>query len=136
MTVKAGKEVLDRLSRMLECRGRSSEDADSYLQELKDLARMVVDKREMRRLSRVFKALGDEKRLSILRVIGDQEMCVCEVMVALNMTQPTASHHLGILERVGLVRERREGRWVFYSITSPKVTFLLETAGEAFSSAI
>jgi len=121
---------------MLESRARSSEDADSYLQELKDLAKRVVDAGEMRCLSRVFKALGDEKRLSILRVIGNQEMCVCEVMAALNLTQPTASHHLGILERAGLVRERREGRWVFYSVTSPKVASLLETAGEVFSSAM
>jgi len=48
-------------------------------------------------------------------------MCVCEVMVALDLTQPTASHHLGILENVGLVKNRKEGKWVFYSVTNPKL---------------
>ncbi len=136
MTVEAERKVLDRLARMLECGIRSSEDADSRLQELRDLAKSVVDKKEARRLSRVFKALGDEKRLSILRFINNREMCVCEVMAALDMTQPTASHHLGILERAGLVRERREGRWVFYSLASPKVISLLGMAEEISSSAM
>ena len=76
----------------------------------------------------MFKALGDESRLSILRLLQKREMCVCEIMIALEMTQPTASHHLGILERAGLVRERRDGRWVFYSIPRLQVKSLLEMA--------
>ena len=48
-------------------------------------------------------------------------MCVCEVMVALDLTQPTASHHLRILENVGLVKDRKEGKWVFYSIANPEL---------------
>jgi ArsR family transcriptional regulator len=42
-------------------------------------------------------------------------------MVALDLTQPTASHHLGILENVGLVKDRKEGKWVFYSVTDPRL---------------
>lgn len=43
-------------------------------------------------------------------------MCVCEIMAALSLTQPTASHHLMILENAGIVKDRKEGKWVFYSI--------------------
>jgi ArsR family transcriptional regulator len=42
-------------------------------------------------------------------------------MIALDLTQPTASHHLGILENAGLVKGRKEGKWVYYSITDQKL---------------
>jgi len=42
-------------------------------------------------------------------------------MVALNLTQPTASHHLGLLENVGIIKDRKDGKWVFYSISDPKL---------------
>jgi len=48
-------------------------------------------------------------------------MCVCEIMVALNLTQPTASHHLGILEKEGIIKRRKEGRWVFYAISDLEI---------------
>ncbi|MGQ9543822.1 MAG: ArsR/SmtB family transcription factor [Candidatus Bathyarchaeia archaeon] len=52
------------------------------------------------------------------------------------LTQPTTSRHLGILERVGLVSSRHEGRWVFYRLTNPRVkTILEEGAGIALESA-
>ena len=71
--------------------------------------------------SKVFKALADSIRLRMLGLLSSREMCVCEVMVALDLTQPTASHHLRILENVGLVKDRKEGKWVFYSIASPEL---------------
>jgi len=46
-------------------------------------------------------------------------------MVALDLTQPTASHHLGILEAVGLVKDRREGKWVFYSLKDKRIMNLM-----------
>jgi DNA-binding transcriptional ArsR family regulator len=65
---------------------------------------------------RLFKAVADETRLRILGLLVEREMCVCEVMIALDLTQPTASHHLRILDAVGLVRDRKEGKWVFYRL--------------------
>ena len=94
------------------------EDAEKYSKELRQLAEEISDKTSVRKQSRFFKALADETRLRILSLLGVREMCVCEVMVALNLTQPTASHHLGLLENAGLVKARKEGTWVFYSIAS------------------
>jgi len=48
-----------------------------------------------------------------------REMCVCEIMIALELTQPTASHHLRKLESVGLVEDLRKGKWVFYKVVDP-----------------
>jgi ArsR family transcriptional regulator len=76
--------------------------------------------------SRLFKALADKTRLKILMLLGNREMCVCEIMVALDLTQPTASHHLGILEGVELAKNRREGKWIFYSLKNKRITKLLK----------
>ena len=75
----------------------------------------------------MFKALADKTRLKILMLLDIREMCICEIMVALDLTQSTASHHLGILEAVELVKDRREGKWVFYSLENPE---LLESMHE------
>jgi ArsR family transcriptional regulator len=99
----------------------SSENASEYADELKKLAEKAMTLEDAEKESKVFKALADENRLRILGLLRAREMCVCEVMVALNLTQPTASHHLGILENVGLVRDRKEGKWVFYSLTNPRL---------------
>ena len=84
-------------------------------------SRVDVDDRRLREMEAVFSSLGDVTRLKILKLIGDEELCSCEVMAALELTQPTTSHHLGILERAGVLRSRRNGKWVFYQISSPKV---------------
>jgi ArsR family transcriptional regulator, arsenate/arsenite/antimonite-responsive transcriptional repressor len=65
----------------------------------------------------VFKAMADETRLRILKLLacGD-EVCVCDLTDALEMTQPNVSFHLGILREAGLIKDRREGRWSFYQL--------------------
>jgi ArsR family transcriptional regulator len=86
------------------------------------------DDRTIRELETFFSALGDSTRLKMLKLIGDKELCSCEVMAALELTQPTTSHHLAILERAGLLTSRRSGKWVFYKITNLKVRNLIAKA--------
>ena len=97
----------------------SCESASEYTDELRELADKNLSLESSEAKSKVFKALSDPIRLRILCLLSSREMCVCEVMVALDLTQPTASHHLRILENVALVKDRKEGKWVFYSIASP-----------------
>jgi ArsR family transcriptional regulator len=107
-----------RLMRLVHSGLCPHEDPTKYAEELKQLANEVADAGEAKRISKVFKALADATRLRILKLLEVREMCVCELMIALELTQPTTSHHLGILETVGLIKGRKEGKWVFYSIAN------------------
>ena len=70
----------------------------------------------MRELIKLFKAISDETRIRILKVLLERECCVCEVMQALDISQSRASRNLGILENAGFVKPRRDGLWIVYSI--------------------
>lgn len=118
-----------RLDRLVKSGICPAEDASKYEKELKQLADEIADSKTADKESRFFKALADETRLRIVKLLGVRELCVCEVMIALGLTQPTASHHLGILENAGLVSDRKEGKWVFYSIADPKLTKSMRKLG-------
>ena len=64
----------------------------------------------------IFKALGDENRLQILRLLRSGEKCACRLLEELHISQPTLSHHMKTLCDAGLVTGRREGKWMHYSI--------------------
>ena len=66
----------------------------------------------------IFKALSDETRLKIIKLLEKGELCVCEIVNALNMIQPKVSFHLGVLKDVGLVKIRKKGKWILYSLDS------------------
>lgn len=110
-----------RLQRLAESGICSCETASEYADELRELADKNQSLENSKARSKVFKALASTIRLRILGLLSSREMCVCEIMVALDLTQPSASHHLRILENVGLVKDRKEGKWVFYSITNPEL---------------
>ncbi len=64
----------------------------------------------------IFKALSDSNRLAIIEMIKTEEKCACKLLEALNITQPTLSHHMKTLCDANLVNSRREGKWMHYSI--------------------
>ena len=72
--------------------------------------------RREQEMARIFKALGDENRIRILRQLRSGEKCGCELLEELRITQPTLSHHMKILCDCGIVKSRREGKWMHYMI--------------------
>lgn len=70
----------------------------------------------MDKLTTLFKALSDEIRLRILKLLAEGELCVCDIVAALEMAQPKVSFHLGVLREAGLIRDRRQGRWACYRL--------------------
>ncbi len=75
----------------------------------------------MKNFVRLFKALSDETRIRILKVLLEKECCVCEVMQALDISQSRASRNLGILEDAGFIKSKRDGLWIVYSIDEQRI---------------
>lgn len=71
------------------------------------------------RLDQLFSALADPTRLRLLNLLARGEICVCYFVAILGVTQPKISRHLAYLRRAGIVRARREGKWVHYSLARP-----------------
>ena len=70
----------------------------------------------MKDLVTIFKALSDETRLRILKLLEQGELCVCDIVAAFDMIQPKVSFHLAVLKAAGLLKDRREGKWMHYKI--------------------
>ena len=69
----------------------------------------------------LFKALADETRLRILNLLCRRELCVCQIVDVLGIGQSKTSRHLAHLRHAGLVTDRREGLWIYYSLSDPSV---------------
>lgn len=67
-------------------------------------------------LLKIFKALSDETRMRILKLLEKGELCVCDIVAALDMVQPKVSFHLGVLKEAGLIKDRKQGKWIHYSL--------------------
>lgn len=72
--------------------------------------------------ARIFKALGDENRLRIYQMLQQGELCACNLLDHLEITQPTLSHHMKILLDAGLVEARKDGKWTHYSLIPEVMT--------------
>jgi ArsR family transcriptional regulator len=70
----------------------------------------------MNELATMFKALSDETRLRIIKLLEQGELCVCDIVAALDMVQPKISFHLGALKEAGFIKDRRQGRWIHYRL--------------------
>ena len=64
----------------------------------------------------IFKALSDETRLRIVALLKEGELCVCDIAETLKMSQPNISFHLSMLKEAGLIKDRKNGRWIHYSL--------------------
>lgn len=90
----------------------------------------------MRELLTIFKALSDETRLRILKLLESGELCVCDIVAALDTIQPKVSFHLSILKEAGLIRDRKQGKWVHYRLAESDIfrRFLLMSVLERIST--
>ena len=76
-------------------------------------------------LAELFKIFGDSTRIKILYVLFEAEMCVCDIAQVLTMTQSAISHQLRVLKQARLVRSRREGKQIFYSLADDHVRTII-----------
>jgi ArsR family transcriptional regulator len=78
--------------------------------------------------SEVLKALSDPTRIKIVSALKDTEICACEFVNITGRAQPTVSQHLSVLENAGVVKSRRDGKRILYSLTNEKVATIIEIA--------
>ena len=81
-------------------------------------------------LTELFKVFGDSTRIKILYVLFEAEMCVCDIAQLLGMTQSAISHQLQVLKKSKLVKYRRDGKTVFYSLADDHVRSILDQGME------
>ena len=80
---------------------------------------------ELYDLAELFKVFGDSTRIRILFVLFESEVCVCDLAETLNMTQSAVSHQLRILKQAKLIKNRREGKSIFYSLADGHVRTII-----------
>ena len=97
---------------------------------LKIVNETIPAETELYDLVELFKIFGDSTRIRILYVLFEAEVCVCDLAEALNMTQSAISHQLRILKQNKLVKSRREGKSVFYSLADDHVRTIIDQGRE------
>lgn len=70
----------------------------------------------MQELTSIFKALSEETRLRTIKLLEDGELCVCDIVAALELSQPKVSFHLNVLKEAGFIKDRKQGRWIYYKL--------------------
>jgi ArsR family transcriptional regulator, lead/cadmium/zinc/bismuth-responsive transcriptional repressor len=102
-------------------------DCEVIHEETVDRVRGIMPREEtLYDLAELFKVFGDTTRIRILWALDEAEMCVCDIAFLLNMTQSAISHQLRVLRQAGLVKSRREGKIVFYSLEDEHVRLIFE----------
>ena len=90
----------------------------------------MPDETELYDLAELFKVFGDSTRIRILFVLFNEEICVCDIAETLGMTQSAISHQLRILKKSKLVKSRREGKSIFYSLADDHVKTIIAQGRE------
>ena len=112
---------LIRLEENCEC----CETTELYPDLLRRVGETMPDEDELYDLAELFKVFGDSTRIRILFVLFESEVCVCDLAEALSMTQSAISHQLRILKQNKLVKNRREGKSIFYSLADEHVRTII-----------
>ena len=87
--------------------------------------KVMPDEQQLLDLSEFFKVFGDSTRIKILYVLSQSEMCVCDIATLLQMGQSAISHQLRVLKQMDLVKNRREGKTIFYSLADAHIVTIL-----------
>lgn len=90
---------------------------------------------DLTRAARLFHALSDETRLAVIEMLRDGERCVCDLQAALDAAQSRLSFHLKVLKDVGVVTDRKQGRWVHYALDRDAFAEIETLLGELKPSA-
>jgi DNA-binding transcriptional ArsR family regulator len=101
-----------------------------HLEKVEQARKEVISNRDLERLSLTYRVLGDPNRLKIVMVLRTVEMCVCDLAAFTGVSESAVSHQLRRLKDLALVKSRRDGQIIYYSLDDEHVTDLLEVGLE------
>lgn len=104
-----------------------------HAQAINEVEKQMPEETVLTALADLFKVFGDTTRIKILYVLLQSEMCVCDLAEVLGMTQSAISHQLRVLKQMKLVKNRREGKTVFYSLADGHIQTILSQGMEHIS---
>ncbi len=111
MKVERKEKIKDTLCGCDDC-----SDGDEYFKRLQQIGKDLKFDNKLNSLVGFFNALGNKERLIILTALKNKERCVCELETILDKSQPSISHHLRELEKVGLIRGWKKGKYTYYTL--------------------
>ena len=94
------------------------------------LKQSIPDDVKLQDLAQVFKVFGDATRIKILWIISNDELCVCQICELMNMTQSAVSHQLRVLRQAKLVKYRKQGKQVLYTLDDEHIGSIITAAWE------
>jgi len=97
---------------------------------LKKVRRGLTDEILLRKMAEMFKVMNDPTRLKIINALMLSEMCVCDIAALMEMTQPSISHHLKVMRQSELIKYRRDGKAVYYSLDDEHIGILFQNGLE------
>ena len=113
-------EAVNRMTRLI----GDADKAECKVNKLRCITNKL-DETQIKAEAEIFKAMADPCRLKILYLLREGELCVCEIMVAVDRPQSSTSHHLSLLKDAGLIKERKDGRWSRYRLSEGAVIEML-----------
>ena len=129
MIIQTDELINDRIQERGDMMAINDVECCDFYQVHEDVVKAVNEKMpdedELCDLAEIFKVFGDSTRIKILYVLFEAEMCVCDIAQLLNMNQSAISHQLRILKQNRLVKSRREGKAVFYSLADGHVRTII-----------
>ena len=98
----------------------------NQINNLKEISSQIPSEENLYETSEILKAFSDPTRLKILYLLKYGELCACEIISALDKPQPTVSHHLNVLKNAGLLKCRKDGVWIYYTLANPQITEIIK----------
>ena len=121
----------DNKKNISDCEEQLTADTESSNPDIvKAVAEKLPDEELLYDVAELFKVFGDSTRVRIICALFESEMCVCDIAGVLNMTQSAISHQLRVLKQARLVKYRREGKTVFYSLADKHIQTIFDQAFE------
>ena len=114
----------------MECEQLCCEATEVHEELLRRVRETMPEETELYDLAELFKVFGDTTRIRILYVLFEAEMCVCDIAEMLSMTPSAISHQLRLLKQFRLVKSRRDGKTVYYSLADDHVRSIIDQGRE------